>query len=549
MVRKSLIAILLFFTNSLSQAQLKFIVDDFEGLSEGQTDLKEEGVFTYGGAVKSVDKKMTTGYGYSGQAALKITWTGKEDYRGWGKGVGANVELDAQQDYLNFYVYSSKSNGKYSTMKILLEEDDNGNSSFEKEHDDSWNYILTIENSGSWKIISLPLKDFKDGNEGGDGIFNVNYREGKLCTFIVRFLDTLQINETRVCYFDFISFSKGVLPVGSDLFNPPPVKKQDFCVLGAWSEEGNSGNLMEIANGFESNFKKDSNKKLGIVHFFKPFSIGGGKSKTLYPNIDKLNELIENGYTPMITLEDHFVNVNKNHEQPGLKSIVDGHFDYLFTEWAKRLKEVKGIVLLRILHEFNGNWYPWCIANNNKDPKLYIKTYQHIRNLFNKEHADNVKFIWCPNSISSPQKSWNFVLDAYPGNEYVDFVGIDVYNGTGGGKAPVLWRSFRKEAIESYFLLTENFPDKPLLICETSSREREGDEKANMYDKAQWISQMSEALKTDMSKVRLIAWFNEKEKYKVNSSYSSKVAFLKNIWTDSYFKSDASILFQKEENK
>jgi len=56
-------------------------------------------------------------------------------------------------------------------------------------------------------------------------------------------------------------------------------------------------------------------------------------------------------------------------------------------------------------------------------------------------------------------------------------------------------------------------------------------------NKAEWIKQMSEALKSDMSKVRLLTWFNEKESFKINSSAESQKAFLNYIIQDDFFKS------------
>jgi beta-mannanase len=250
--------------------------------------------------------------------------------------------------------------------------------------------------------------------------------------------------------------------------------------------------------------------------------------------VERINKIIHQGYIPLITLEDHFVNSNPHIKQPNLYSIVEGHFDSFFVAWAKQIKQVNGIVLLRILHEFNGDWYPWCIANNDKNSQLLIKAYRHIHDIFNSQQVSNVKFIWCPNSMSFPQEKWNFIMDAYPGNEYVDFVGLDIYNGA--GKAAI-WRSFRKEGIENYFILTQALPDKPLFICETASRERENYEPLSSQNKAEWIREMGKTLSSDMSKVKLLVWFNEKSTFKINTSSEAENAFSIFIWKNDYFKS------------
>ena len=54
---------------------------------------------------------------------------------------------------------------------------------------------------------------------------------------------------------------------------------------------------------------------------------------------------------------------------------------------------------------------------------------------------------------------------------------------------------------------------------------------------------MSETLKSDMSKVRMLVWFNEKETFKVNSSEGAKNAYLKYIMKDDYFKPGTEYIY------
>ncbi|HET6243041.1 MAG: hypothetical protein H0V01_09415 [Bacteroidetes bacterium] len=531
MIYFRLFFLLLIIPNTNAFGQIKFIVDDFEGMAEAQKDLKKSGIFSFGNANTVIKKHLTVGNGYSGNRAIMVNWNGKDSFGGWGKGIGRHIELNPMEDFLNFYVYNPLINGK-SNIRIILQEDDDMNSIFETDNDDSWQFDTCIVQKNEWQLINIPLMNFKDANKGGDGIFNTGYKGGKLFTFIVSFTDSTSIKNNQHWYFDFICFSKGTLSPGVNLFSPPPPLIDDYCLLGAWSEEGNSGLFNEIPQTIENLFKS-SDKKLAVVHFFQPFSTG--KEKQQYPSIQHINEVLKNGYIPMITLENHFVQVTKDYKQPNLYSIVEGHFDYLFHEWADRIKQADGIVILRILHEFNGNWYPWCISKNDFNTQLYIKAFRHIREIFNNKGVTNVKFIWCPNSMSIPQESWNNMMDAYPGDEYVDFVGLDIYNGAGEKGTPI-WRSFRKEAIEHYYLLNTLLPHKQLFICEVASREREPNESGIMEDKAEWIKQMAEALTTDLSKVKLLIWFNEYDSFKINSSINAKRAFEKHVWMNDFFK-------------
>src|SRR5690606_19104948 len=128
----------------------------------------------------------------------------------------------------------------------------------------------------------------------------------------------------------------------------------------------------------EGNF--DVSKKLGVAHFFQSFSVEEAGSAFLYPSVARINKVIEAGYIPLITLEDHFVNASPGTEQPNLYSIVEGQFDSFFGYWAHQIKDVNGIVMPRILHEFNVDWYSWCTVNNNKDPYLVANAFRYIVN-------------------------------------------------------------------------------------------------------------------------------------------------------------------------
>jgi hypothetical protein len=514
----------------ISSAQLKFVVEDFEGLSDGTSDLKANGLFTFGAAKIEVETKAHESKGtYAGQRLMKLTTGTKPDFGGWGKGVGLNIELDVQSDFLNFYALAPAG---ATEIKVEIQEDDNSDNIYKKENDDSWVCKQKVDGKENWQLVSIPLSKFRDDNIPGDGTFNVGYKSGKIFTIILSFPKEYFTAKTT-WLIDFICFSKGKLPTGETLFGPPPVSKEDHCSLGAWSGEGNTANFSDIALICEKNFGAECSKKLGVVHFFQSFSVNGGNSRH-DPSVERINKVITDGYVPMITLENHFVNAGSNVVQPNLYSIVEGHFDSFFGYWASQIKQVKGTVMLRMLHEFNGDWYPWCTVNNNKDPLLVGKAYRYIINIFRENKVTNVKFVWCPNSMSVPQESWNYIMDAYPGNDYVDYVGLDIYNGAGNnGKGQSVWRSFRKEGMENYFVLTQKCPDKPLLICETASRERGGGEPGQ--SKAEWIEQMSEALQSDMSKVRLLAWFNEKETFKLNSSEAARKAFLEHVMKNDFF--------------
>ncbi len=527
----------------VNMAQVKAVVEDFEGFADGQTSFVQEGIYAYGDVRLMAEQKVATGYGYSGIRALRVDWGAEKFYGGWGKGMGLFKELDVQTDYFNFYVMSPVGNSHATSLQVIIEDDDDGNTKYESESDEQWGYSVSVTPNAHWQLFSIPLNGFKKLNKGGDGVFNVNHKNGRLLTVAFHFENAETLPATHLLYFDFLSFSKGIFKP-ENLFDPPKSRPDDFCVFGFWSEEGLSGNTTDIYTAFENLYGCFKPGKIGVVSFYTPFSIDGNKQPNFFPDINQLNDLIEKGYLPMITFEAHHKTDLPNFKQPNLYSITEGWFDAYFAEWGKTIAKVEDTVLVRLLHEFNGDWYPWSLVNNDKNPELYIKAFRRIVDIFRQNGATNVQVVWCPNSISTPQEPWNYFVDAYPGAEYVDFVGLDIFNGAGQKGVPQ-WRSFRHEAMDFYYLAKTKFSDKSLLICETASRERLPLEKGFYTTKSDWIRAMTETLKSDMGGFRLLVWFNETPPFRIESSAESFGAFFKYFWLDDYFRTDPNALIKK----
>ncbi|MBA3662739.1 MAG: hypothetical protein H0W61_00835 [Bacteroidetes bacterium] len=188
------------------------LMEDFEGLSKpdsialGDSLLKANGFFSFGSTQIELNHDKIDKNPMASKTALKVNWLSTEGYGGWGKGVGANIELDTLTDHLTFRIYVPQSNGEEEKIKVILEEDDNENGKLEKEADDTFFAHITVKPSDKWQIISIPLKDFKDENPGGDKILNVT-RKGGLHNVIFVFEQPDRYTKDHHWYFDFICFT------------------------------------------------------------------------------------------------------------------------------------------------------------------------------------------------------------------------------------------------------------------------------------------------------------------------------------------------------
>jgi hypothetical protein len=101
---------------------------------------------------------------------------------------------------------------------------------------------------------------------------------------------------------------------------------------------------------------------------------------------------------------------------------VAGEYDDIFREVATALVDNgHADAIVRIGWEFNGGWMPWRAA---ADPKAYIAYYRRIVGIMRAVEGQKFKFEWCPNvgkhEIAPDQ--------AYPGDDVVDVIGLDIYN-------------------------------------------------------------------------------------------------------------------------
>ncbi|MEJ6791377.1 MAG: glycosyl hydrolase [Lacinutrix sp.] len=100
------------------------------------------------------------------------------------------------------------------------------------------------------------------------------------------------------------------------------------------------------------------------------------------------------------------------------KKTKKGDYDKVIKQYAAWAKSTNRPIYLRIGYEFDG-------PHNQLEPKKYVKAYKHIVDLLREEGVNNIAFVW-HSYASIPFK--NYKLSSwYPGDDYVDWVGISVF--------------------------------------------------------------------------------------------------------------------------
>ncbi len=139
------------------------------------------------------------------------------------------------------------------------------------------------------------------------------------------------------------------------------------------------------------------------------------------------------GAAPILTLEPMKPRLFVDGWQPGAPAYeATKAFAQGAGQWNKPL-------FIRFAHEMNGSWYPWSEWNDKnknltRDPGEdtgfyavdYQKAYRNVALLF-RQYAPNAALVWCPNSglLGGPKR--DVFRPFYPGDDVVDWVGLDVY--------------------------------------------------------------------------------------------------------------------------
>jgi hypothetical protein len=101
-----------------------------------------------------------------------------------------------------------------------------------------------------------------------------------------------------------------------------------------------------------------------------------------------------------------------------------GRYDTEFATLARTLVHYgQSDAVLRVGWEFNGTWYPWSVTNRT-EAGHFVGYFHHIVTSMRSVPGAQFSFVWNPTSGPEPLTA----SYSYPGDAYVDYIGLDVYD-------------------------------------------------------------------------------------------------------------------------
>jgi hypothetical protein len=221
-----------------------------------------------------------------------------------------------------------------------------------------------------------------------------------------------------------------------------------------------------------------------------------------------------------------------------------------------------GQVIIRLCHEMNGTWSGYCpgctVAVNGSHGGQpagttcadFVNAWRHIVQVFANQGATNVRWHWCPNIAGSGaatpnqsgyQRTSGTTKLLYPGDAYVDYVGLDGYNDQGN------WQSFATvfQASYNWMYNGDAFTSgpivssaKPMILGEIGCFET--DEMTNVpggQSKAVWFTDMLTVIPASMPNIIGVCYWHETDQtsleYFITSTPASTTAWhtIATTWT------------------
>lgn len=241
---------------------------------------------------------------------------------------------------------------------------------------------------------------------------------------------------------------------------------------------------------------KSIEAKLNFTFPILLYYTGIQEYKDMHPNLElALNNAKKEGRILELTLQTVAQTPGKGNM---VYDVLDGEYDTYLKNYAKAVADSGAPILFRLGNEMNGDWCVYSSHHTSKDTDIFKEFYHYVYQIFQDAGADNVIWVWNPNGKAFPEFKWNDELCYYPGDEYVDVIGMTSYN-TGTYYESEKWMEFDKMYDDLYKRYSAQY-EKPLMITEFSSSSVGG-------SKEDWVKNMFQHI-GKYDRIKVAVWWD-----------------------------------------
>lgn len=186
-----------------------------------------------------------------------------------------------------------------------------------------------------------------------------------------------------------------------------------------------------------------------------------------------------------------------------------GEYDARWREFGRVIKArgFEAQTIVRLGWEFNGDWYKWAAW----DPPAFVNCWRHIVTSV-RTQAPRLRFDWTVNRGEG--QSVRDARTAYPGDAYVDIVGIDSYDAWPGATTESTWQKhYAGEYGLKFWADFAAAHGKPLSVPEWGIYPGKAFAGHNGGDNAFYIARMTDFFRANAGRLAYEAYFDESAAY------------------------------------
>ncbi|MFH1430848.1 MAG: glycosyl hydrolase [Nanoarchaeota archaeon] len=131
------------------------------------------------------------------------------------------------------------------------------------------------------------------------------------------------------------------------------------------------------------------------------------------------------------------------------KEVAEGIYDKDIFSMIKILKEIRNPSFIRIGYEFD--------KKGKYDSKEFVNAWKHIVDLIRDQGVENIATVWC----ACPYNGTSSVEPYYPGDDYVDWFGVDVFSAR-------FFKDSKYKPVQDFLTLATKHK-KPVMVGESSA--------------------------------------------------------------------------------
>jgi len=253
-----------------------------------------------------------------------------------------------------------------------------------------------------------------------------------------------------------------------------------------------------------------------------------------------LTDIWNAGHVPMLTWQP-FAQAKQQTSETVERAIAAGEHDDHLSSWATLLESwarphgdrTRGRrFYFRPAHEMNGDWFPWSAVDSSRidttvtavpngsssanatgsespaagTPGEYVEMWRRLHDAFGATDLDatNIQWVW---TVNADEVGGVRMERYYPGDEYVDWVGLDGFN-FGGSQPYSSWRT-PETLFDPMLERLRELTDKPVALTEFATSSFTGSKGNGEYRparKADWIEAAYEYVAEN--DIKMTCWFN-----------------------------------------